>query len=199
MEPSGKRFLAAYEGDAPPWVIGHAQPVVRELVARGALRGRVLDVGCGTGENAVYVARHGATVTAIDYAPRAVEQARALAEREGVSITLAVGDALSLAGLPTDFDVALDTGVFHVFSDEERPRYRDAVAARLAPGGTLFVVCFSEREPAWGGPRRVTREELRSSLEGPFAWEGAEATRYENRMGSDGGAAHAWLATLRRL
>lgn len=188
----------AYEGEAPPWVIGHPQPAVVSLVARGALKGKVLDVGSGTGHNAVYVASHGAAVTGVEYVPRAVEMARALAASQKVSAVFTVGDALSLSGLDTDFDVAYDTGVFHIFSDEDRLRYRDAVAARLVSGAALYIVCFSELEPPWGGPRRVTQSELREALSGPFEWVTAEASLYENRMGVEGGASRAWLATLRK-
>ncbi len=79
-------------------------------------------------------------------------------------------DALALKDLPEVFDSVIDSGLFHVFSDDDRRRYVEGLATVLKPGGRLFLLCFSDEEPGTQGPRRVSRKEiarrLRQGLEG---------------------------------
>jgi SAM-dependent methyltransferase len=201
---------------APPWDIGRPQPAFVRLVEAGEIAGRVIDVGCGTGENALMAAAHGLEVVGIDVASTAVERARrksaerALAGRS-MAVDFEVWDALELAHLAERigaFDSAIDSAVFHTFSDEERPRYADSVAAAVKPGGRLFLMCFSEHEPDWGGPRRVTQAEIRGAFSKERGWsvESIEAARFginkEHpaiglRASADG--ASAWLARIVRI
>ena len=203
-------------GIPPPWDIGRPQPVFVALVEAGEITGRVIDVGCGTGENALMAADHGLDVVGIDVAPTAVERARAkaaerrLAERS-VAVDFEVWDALELARLAERlgaFENAIDSAVFHTFSDEERPRYAESVAAAVRPGGRLFLMCFSEHEPDWGGPRRVTQAEIRMAFSTERGWavESIETARFGinkdhpaiGRQSSAEGA-QAWLARILRL
>jgi cyclopropane fatty-acyl-phospholipid synthase-like methyltransferase len=69
-------------------------------------------------------------------------------------------DALALKELPEVFDSAIDSGLFHVFGDDDRRRYVEGLASVLKPGGRLFLLCFSDAEPGDQGPRRVSREEI---------------------------------------
>lgn len=185
-------FDEMYEG-APPWEIGRPQPFVELLESRGAIGPRVLDVGCGTGENAVFLASRGHEVLGVDFSIRAISLARAKAKMRQAEVTFEMRNALELAALGRTFDTLLDSGVFHVFSDEERARYTRSLAAVARPGTTLHVVCFSDKEPNWGGPRRVSRDELRATFDRPWAIEKIEPTRYVTRIHEDG--AMAYLAT----
>ncbi len=190
-----EHFALAYEG-RPPWDIGRPQGAFRCLAEAGQVRGAVLDVGCGTGENALYLASLGFAVTGVDTAETAVRRAAAKARRRGVEARFVVHDALDLASLGTSFDTVVDSGLFHTFDDGERLRFRAALAAVLRPGGRYFMICFSERETGAGGPRRVTREEIRALFEG----DGFRVARIDRALletRGDGGR-QAWLAAIER-
>ena len=112
---------ASYTTVAPaPWDIGRPQPAFARLADEGRLAGRLLDVGCGTGENALLAADHGADVTGIDIAPTAIARARAKASARGLAARFEVADALDLGRLGLTFDTVIDSGVFHVFGDDDR-------------------------------------------------------------------------------
>jgi len=182
----------------PPWDTGRPQPVFVALADAGGITGRVLDVGCGTGEQAMLAAAHGATVTGVDLAPRAIEAARAKAADRGLAVRFEVGDALHLDRLGEQFDVVLDSGVFHVFDDADRPRYVASLAAVVRPGGRYHLLCFSERTPGDWGPRRVTEQELRASFADGWAVERIEPAMFELAEGSPLGPVDAWFATIAR-
>lgn len=198
-------------GIPPPWDIGRPQPVFVRLVEAGEVAGRVIDVGCGTGENALMAAAHGLDVVGIDVATTAVEHARSKAAERGIALSFEVWDALELGRLAERigvFDSAIDSAVFHTFSDDERPRYAESVAAAIGPGGRLFLMCFSEHEPDWGGPRRVTQAEIRTAFSRERVWavDSIEAARFginkdHPAIGLQASAegANAWLARIRRL
>lgn len=188
------RFEALYQG-TPLWEIGRVQPFIEQLVARGALTGDVLDVGCGTGENALYLAAQGQRVVGIDVSPTAVRKAQEKARsRHQTEADFQVGDALELAALGRTFDVIIDSAVFHVFPDDLRPRYAHSLSKVCRPGTQLYLACFSEREPDWGGPRRVTQAEIRATFGEPWEVEGIEPVRYH--LNAETERAEAWLATI---
>src|SRR5260370_40711540 len=109
-----------YEG-SPPWDIGRPQRDVVMLADAGKFQGRVLDVGCGTGEHVMLAASHGAEAMGGDVAELAIERARAKAHQRGISAMFEVGDVLHLDRLGRQFDVITDSGVFHVFAGGDRP------------------------------------------------------------------------------
>src|SRR5262245_25529918 len=99
-------FDSAYDG-APPWEIGRPQDDLVRLYGRGGFKGKVLDLGCGTGENTLFLAGKGLEVTGLDRVPAAIEQAKAKAQERGLSATFVVGDALNLAKLRKTYDTVL--------------------------------------------------------------------------------------------
>ncbi len=194
--PEPSRFFGAYEG-VPPWDIGRPQAEVVRLEREGLVRGRVIDVGCGTGENALHLAGRGFEVLGVDLVPRAIELAREKARDRGIAARFEVGDALVLDTRGLRFDTAIDSGVFHIFDDADRASYVASVARALSPGGTLHVLVFSDLEPTdWGGPRRIRRGELEDAFREGWTVRAIEAIRFETRIHPDGG--HAWRATMER-
>src|ERR1700735_5435243 len=107
------------EGSAPPWDIGHPQPAFLALARSGELRGRVLDIGCGTGEHALMAAERGLRSTEIDVSPRAVALAEQKAATRKLDVTFVVGDALEPLTAYGQFDAVLDCGLFHLFDDQD--------------------------------------------------------------------------------
>lgn len=187
---------SVYEG-SPPWDIGAPQPEFVRLAEAGKLQSNVLDVGCGTGEQVILAAMHGAEAMGVDIAPLAIERARAKAEERGISATFQVADVLQLAQLGRQFDVITDSGVFHVFDDEQRPVYVKSLRSALRPGGMYYMMCFSDREPGDWGPRRVSRAELKAAFADGWSIGSIEPARFT--VATDPGRAEAWLATIEHL
>jgi SAM-dependent methyltransferase len=196
-DPPRRDFEAAYRDGTPPWEIGGPQPEIVALAQAGEIVGSVLDVGCGTGENALYLASLGKRVLGVDGAPAAIERARAKAAERGLAVPFLVADALDLAKLHRRVETAIDCGLFHVFSDEERRTYAHSLCEVLAPGGTLHLLCFSDEEPPGPGPRRVSEYELGAAFRSIFAMTRIRAARFESH--AHPGGAKAWLATLVRI
>jgi cyclopropane fatty-acyl-phospholipid synthase-like methyltransferase len=198
--PDRTRFESIYAG-LPPWEIGGPQKAFVDVADRVA--GSILDIGCGTGENALYFAGRGHKITGIDFLAGPIERAKRKAAERGLSATFLVMDALALKDLPEVFDTAIDSGLFHVFSDEDRRRYVIGLASVLKPGGQLFLLCFSDQEPGTQGPRRVSRQEIEDAFAAGWKMESIDPARFEVRRDykdfvfSEGGA-RAWFVAVRR-
>jgi cyclopropane fatty-acyl-phospholipid synthase-like methyltransferase len=182
----------------PPWDIGKPQPAFVALAESGLLTGQVLDVGCGTGEHALLAASRGAKATGVDISPAAIEKARAKAAERRLDAQFQVEDALDLRQLDPSFDMIIDSGMFHVFSDEDRPRYVASLAGVVRPGGTLYLMCFSDRQPGDFGPRRVRQDELRAAFTDGWAVQSITADTFEIRPVGGTTRAQAWLAVFTR-
>lgn len=190
-------FDAMYAAGQPPWDIGRPQSAFRELADRGQLVGRVLDVGCGTGEHALMAAALGLDATGVDASETALRTARQKANERNLDARFTTWNALELAELGESFDTVLDCGLFHVFEDHERPRFVDALRASMPAGGTYYMLCFSDREPGDWGPRRVRQDEIRASFGDGWRVEEIEPVKIETTM--DPGIVSAWLASIRRV
>ena len=190
---------ASYTADtAPPWDIGRPQPAFVRLADEGRLTGRLLDAGCGTGENALLAAGRGADVTGIDVAPTAIARARAKASDRGLTARFEVADALDLGRLTFTVDTVIDSGVFHVFGDDDRARYVASLGAALRPGGVGYLMCFSDRQPGTWGPRRVRAEELRAAFSDGWIVESIAADTFDINPVDGATQVLAWLAAIRR-
>jgi SAM-dependent methyltransferase len=194
-------FDSAYRSGRPPWDIGRRQPAVARLERAGEIAHRVLDVGCGTGDNAVYLARRGHDVLGIDSAPFAIEraQAKSIAGRWLTGPRFAVHDALDLVTLGETFGTVIDCGLFHALSDEERRPYVEGLGAVLEEGGRFFMLCFSEHEPDGWGPRRIRTDEIADTFrrDDGFEVEAIQDTRFETRDRHRG--ARAYLVKVKRI
>jgi cyclopropane fatty-acyl-phospholipid synthase-like methyltransferase len=191
---SGVGFNQSSSG-APPWDIGRPQPVFVQLSTAGEIRGRVLDIGCGTGENALYLAALGHDVCGIDFAYAAIEQARKKSLQRGIWVNFRLVNALDLPCLGQTFDTVIDCGLFHVLSDEGRLRLAQGLTTVLDPGGRYFMLCFCEQETR-EGPRRITQHEIRSTFRNGWTIESIREAKFETTMHE--GGAWAWLASITR-
>jgi SAM-dependent methyltransferase len=183
----------------PPWDIGRPQPAFVRLADSRLLSGRVLDVGCGTGEHTLLAAAHGADTVGVDVSPRAIEQARGKAAKRGVTARFEVADAMNLEQLGMIFDTVIDCGLFHVFDDEGRGRYVTSLASVLTSGGSCYLMCFSDRQPGDWGPRRVRQDELVIAFNDGWTVAEIAADAFAINPGFGTPTAQAWLATIRRL
>jgi SAM-dependent methyltransferase len=201
MTPDRESFRSSYAG-TPPWDIGKPQPVFQAVADK--VIGSVLDAGCGTGEHSLFFAARGHAVTGFDFLEEPVASARRKAKQRGLAATFLVKDALKLQEWTERFDNILDSGLFHVFSDEDRVRYVQGLKTVLKPGGRLFLLCFSDETPGTEGPRRVSKAELRNAFADGWQIESLQPARLEIRpelrqgvfSGQD---PRGWFMVARRL
>ena len=198
-EQAHPEWDASSTADTPaPWDIGRPQPTFVRLADEGRLTGRLLDAGCGTGENALLAASRGADVTGVDVAPTAIARARAKASERGLTARFEVADALDLGRLNLAFDTVIDSGVFHVFGDADRARYVASLAAVLRPTGACYLMCFSDRQPGTWGPRRIRTDELLAAFSDGWDVESITADTFDIHPMDGTTQVQAWLAAIRR-
>ncbi len=179
-----KRWLFEwrYWRNKTPWDTQVTPPEVVEFLA-GATPGRALDLGCGTGTNAMTLARHGWHVTGIDFAGRAIREAQSRARRAGFDIDFRVGDVRDLGSLAGPYDYVLDIGCLHALEEDGQKRYAAGLERLVRPGGDYMLYA---RMPGRGsGQMRglvldkvrtlfpvfdVTRSEMGEDHRGGSAW-----------------------------
>lgn len=150
-----------------PWDIGKEQPAVVELEAAGRFSGEVLDIGCGLGDNSIFLASRGYKVAGVDFAPTAIERAKGRAKEHGVDVEFAVADATELPGYEGRFGTVLDSSLYHCLSDDQKKQYAATLHRVTTPGAMLNMFCFSDLHtetegipPMW----RVTEENIRTTF-----------------------------------
>ncbi|MCV7408814.1 methyltransferase [Mycobacterium florentinum] len=133
---------------ATPWDIGGPQPVVRQLVALGAIKGDVLDPGTGPGHHAIYYASKGYSATGIDGSAAALERAAENAQKAGVSVNFELADATKLEGLENRFDTVVDCAFYHTFGSEPglAQTYAQALRRATKPGARLYMFEFGAHD-----------------------------------------------------
>ena len=190
---------ASYEGDTDaPWDIHRPQPAIQRLANAGQMTGDVLDAGCGTGEHALLAAAMGANAYGVDLSRVAVERARRKAVERGLDARFDAGDVLTMPLSDTGFDVVIDSGLFHVFDDDNRARYVAVLADAIRPGGRCYLACFSDRQPGDWGPRRVTRAELLAAFDDGWTVDRVDEIIFEINPLPVASSVQGWLAAIRR-
>jgi SAM-dependent methyltransferase len=170
-KPAAYGYDAAYRG-VPNWDVGRPQSAFVALEEAGLVRGPVLDVGCGTGELSLYLARQGHDVLGIDIAPTAVARAREKARWRRIPAAFLVWDAMDLAGLADRglrFRTVVDSATFHIFGDRDRDRYVEGLKAVLEPGGAFLLL--GDARPEANRIYGVSPGELRARFRAADGWE----------------------------
>jgi SAM-dependent methyltransferase len=156
----------------PRWDTNVTPPEVVTYIANTTTRGRALDVGCGTGTNAIFLAQHGFEVVAVDFSRAAIARARAKARRARVAIDFYVADVTRLDFLHTPFDFVLDIGCLHGVDSAHRARYAEHLA-RLTRAGAMFML-YAFAPPPPDAPRSrlrsagITEEQVRALFAAHF-------------------------------
>jgi cyclopropane fatty-acyl-phospholipid synthase-like methyltransferase len=133
----------------PPWV-GRARSELVQLVESGELLpGRAIDLGCGEGDNAIFLAQHGFQVTGIDFSPAAIDKARAKAREAGAEAEFLVDDLTRLTSVTGEFDLIVDYGTFDDLSIKDRAAYVDQVISLAKPGARFLLWCFEWQLKTW--------------------------------------------------
>jgi len=142
-----------------PWDTGINPPEVVAFLDR-APPGRALDIGCGTGTNAIDMARRGWHVCGLDFSGRALRAARARAATAGLKVDFIQGDASVLRGVTGPFEYILDIGCFHALGSDGQLRYAKRVAEVAGPGASYMLYTFLSNDGADSLPSRASLERL---------------------------------------
>ena len=179
----------------PPWDIGRPQPAFLALAEAGAIQGRVLDAGCGTGEHALLAAGLGLDATGVDLAASALRTAERKARDRGLTARFIRQDARKLASLRESFHTVLDCGLFHVFTGDDRTAFVEGLRSVLEAGGRYFMLAISDRQPA-GWSHRLTREEISAAFTEGWRVDSIEPATIDVTTEPDG--IPAWLTAVTR-
>jgi SAM-dependent methyltransferase len=206
--PALSVFDDAYATHSAPWVIGEPQPAIVTLEREGWVRGKVLDVGCGTGEHTIHLSALRYDVYGMDSSLRAVEQARANAAARNVEAHFQVADALAL-GDDTTYDTVIDSALFHIFDADDRARYVRSLHLACRPGALVHVLALSDTGPGFGP--QVSDATIREAFSQRWVLEDLRLTEYRGAIVRDEHAVAlhrqigefvdlpAWLARARRI
>jgi cyclopropane fatty-acyl-phospholipid synthase-like methyltransferase len=202
-------FEALYRGEspaegmpafpAPPWDTKAPKENVIAWQEAGLVHGEVLDVGCGYGDNAVYLAKRGFSVTGVDISPTALVTAGQRAADAGVAVRFTVADATTLAGYTDAFDTVIDSGMYHGLDDDDKRRYLAAAHRATRPGATLLLTAFTDANAegrAWPRPM-VSERTLRDTL-GEAGWDITSLTTATTHLTHEGTDAAFWMLQARR-
>lgn len=152
-------------GTDMPWDIGAPQPLLVELEEAGEIGEDTLDVGCGLGDNAIFLASRGHRVTGVDGAPTAIRQARERAVAQGIDVEFAVAEVTRLDGFENRFDTVVDSALYHCLNESARIDYLAALTRATRPGARLHLLCFSEELPdSIPTPFRFSEADLRETI-----------------------------------
>jgi len=149
-----------------PWVREAPPGALIELVNSGKVKAcTTIDMGCGTGDSALYLSGRGFDVTGVDSSPTAIETAKQKAAEKAVQVRFVVADVLGdLRELKTTFSFIYDWSLLHHIYPENREKYFKNVDRLLNPGGKYLSVCFNEKDTYFGGEGKYRRTPIGTTL-----------------------------------
>jgi SAM-dependent methyltransferase len=192
------RWDAAYQdGRRPPWDTGRPSTELAKAIEQKVVQpGRAVELGCGTGTNAIYLAQQRFDVTGIDVAPTALERAKEKAVKAGVKVDWILADVLHPPKLEP-FQFIFDRGCYHGLRRQHAAEYVKAVRQLSRPGTKILIIAGNANESREGGPPRVREEEIRQDFAEGFKIVWLHETRFDSAEGPAKGAL-AWSILLER-
>lgn len=188
---------AMYRRGTPPWETGRPAGELVRVMGKGVINpGRVLELGCGSGADAVWLAGQGFEVTAVDSSPLALERARARAEREDVLANFVLADVFELAPTAGQFDLVYDAGFYDFIRRVDLERFIDMLWWVTCPGSYYLTLAGNAAEKAEGGPPQVAKEEIHDELGRLFDVVHLRRFRFESRRRKKGYL--GWSCLMRR-
>jgi SAM-dependent methyltransferase len=196
----GHDWQAHYESGTPPWETGQPSRELARVIAQQAIRScRVIELGCGSGINAVWLAQQGLDVTAVDFTPLAIERARQRAAATGVAVGFVLADVLNLADQFEPFPFFFDRGCYHCVRTDDVEAYLRTLCKITRPGSLGLILAGNAREPPppGQGPPVVTAEQIQAELTPVFEIVALREFRFDAADASTPGPL-AWSCLLRR-
>jgi SAM-dependent methyltransferase len=191
-------YRVAYLVGFTPWAKNAPPPLFRERIegTQALAPGRALDLGCGYGQHAIYLAQHGWKVTGVDAQARAIAGARRRAGQGGASVEFVQGDVTRLveSGVKGPFELFLDFGCFHSMTDDERARYDASLAEVASSGAELLLFAFGPKTGRLA-PRGASEDEVKRAFPG---WELLESRRDQTMFLPPSAPYAGWYRLRRR-
>jgi 2-polyprenyl-3-methyl-5-hydroxy-6-metoxy-1,4-benzoquinol methylase len=187
--PGRWKFKWRYWRRQTPWDTQVTPPEVMEFISRNP-PGKALDLGCGTGTNAITLSRHGWQSTGVDFVPEAIGAARRKAAEAGVNIDFHVADVTDLHMLSGAYDFVLDIGCLFTLPEKSRGKYVGELARLLRPNGWFMLYAWLPR-PWKDGHAGISPESVETLLRADFV--GVRSV-----IGEEGGHPSAWYWFRRR-
>ena len=160
-------FAERYASGKTPWDSGAPSKELLRVLHDGKLSGRsVLEIGCGTGTNAIELARRGFHVTAVDIVDPAIQTARDKARKAGVDVDFRVADVLR-DNLGGPYDILFDRGVYHCLRTEDLKAFQEFLKQATHNGSWFLSLAGNAKEESDPGPPVVSEQDIRSEL-GPL-------------------------------
>jgi cyclopropane fatty-acyl-phospholipid synthase-like methyltransferase len=160
--------------DVAPWDIGAPQPAMASLIERHPPTNPILDIGCGSGDLAIYLAQLGHQVVGIDFVESAIAIAKAkidsLSPETAQLLSFQVADALKPSRLRKKFGAVVDSGFYHLFNSDQCDQLIDEVASILLPNGCYYLHEFTVEFPVPNVPRKITIDEIQARFTVDKGW-----------------------------
>ncbi|MGW8256822.1 MAG: class I SAM-dependent methyltransferase [Thermoguttaceae bacterium] len=187
-----------YRQGTPSWDVGapHAE-LIRMLDKKLFPKaGTVLEIGCGTGADAICLAKRRFEVTAVDCSPIALERARLRAEQQDALLRFVLDDVFDFIATAGQFDVVYDAGFYHHIRLTRLEQYLDLLWRVTKPGSWFFCLAGRTGERHEGGPPQVSEDELRFELGRLFEFVHLRHARLEGSLRTQGYL--GWSCLMRR-
>ncbi|MFA5905499.1 MAG: class I SAM-dependent methyltransferase [Desulfobacula sp.] len=191
-------FEERYQSGTTPWELNRPDSHLIRIIEKEIVKPcRVLEIGCGTGSNAVFLHTRGFDVTAADFSSLAVEKAKEKARQERTDIKFLIKDFLLEKKAQPEFDFIFDRGCFHSFSDKkDRKTFAKNAARHLKPEGVWFSILGNADDPPRDeGPPMRSALDIVTAVEPFFEILSLVSDRFDSKRETP---ARCWLCLMRK-